>query len=376
MNIGDIVEREVDSATVKPPGPGDMRPKKQSRWKQRMKAQKEQEPEVPASSKGGLSATEQIHMENLQKISQMSQAEFEQNRDELLGSLDSGVLQMLLKRAKAHEGGMLDEDDVNRALNPLNSSETLSNMEEFQPSIQPSSEEHPIVESQPEFNNEEPINEGPNEEPTNEELANEANEEPTIEKASGVHFPAPPQRQELDVNDPGFMEQLHAKYFPTLETEPEKLQWMQPVGEEDMTSYTEDQGAVAPSELRFDFHGDLLSPRQALQVPTHRGLHHHGDAPHAAGYTIAELGHLARSTVASQRCIAIQTLGRVLYKLGKGLYGKEISMGLWGVVDYARVLDTLHEAADEAHTKSLTVRAHAVEALWLWHQGGGHRLAR
>ena len=51
------------------------------------------------------------------------------------------------------------------------------------------------------------------------------------------------------------------------------------------------------------------------------GLHHHGAAPEDAGYTIGELAHLARSTVPAQRCVAFQTLGRVLYRLGRGEFG-------------------------------------------------------
>ena len=39
-----------------------------------------------------------------------------------------------------------------------------------------------------------------------------------------------------------------------------------------------------------------------------------------AGYTLGELAHLARSTLAGQRCLSIQTLGRILHKLGLHKY--------------------------------------------------------
>ena len=45
------------------------------------------------------------------------------------------------------------------------------------------------------------------------------------------------------------------------------------------------------------------------EIPTYMGLHHHSENPHMAGYTLGELAHLARSTLAGQRCLSIQTLG-------------------------------------------------------------------
>jgi len=78
--------------------------------------------------------------------------------------------------------------------------------------------------------------------------------------------------------------------------------------------------------------------------------------------------------------MAIQTLGRILYKLGSGVYTKQagnedVGRGLWRCLHEGRVLDGLQEAATggkrgegDAH---LGVRSYAVEALWLWQKGGG-----
>lgn len=41
-------------------------------------------------------------------------------------------------------------------------------------------------------------------------------------------------------------------------------------------------------------------------------LHHHGEEPEAAGYTLDELFHLSRSTVLQQRVIALQTLSNII----------------------------------------------------------------
>jgi hypothetical protein len=51
---------------------------------------------------------------------------------------------------------------------------------------------------------------------------------------------------------------------------------------------------------RFDLDGNRLSAEAQRALPSHLGLHHHGDAPGLAGYTIAELLHLTRSRMAAQ----------------------------------------------------------------------------
>lgn len=108
-------------------------------------------------------------------------------------------------------------------------------------------------------------------------------------------------------------------------------------------------------------------------MPTTKGLHHHGEAPEAAGYTVPELARLARSAFPAQRCIAFQTLGRLLYRLGRGELGgegSEIAMGLWRCMEEGKVVQTLEEAAgaEGGHQGS---KVYAVEAVWLFQKGGG-----
>lgn len=64
---------------------------------------------------------------------------------------------------------------------------------------------------------------------------------------------------------------------------------------------------------RFNFKGEVLD--LAESIPTHEGLHHHGNEPNKSGYTILELIHLSKSTVLPQRIIAFQTLGRIVTKI-------------------------------------------------------------
>jgi hypothetical protein len=129
---------------------------------------------------------------------------------------------------------------------------------------------------------------------------------------------------------------------------------------------------MLPSEIRFDFKGNIITPKTSRNIPMNLGLHHHGENPEMAGYTIPELAQLARSSVSGQRCIAIRTLGRILYRLGNPTvmekeYGKTIGMGLRGLIDQGRVIESITEAT---HAKQMNVAAYATEALWLWKQGG------
>jgi hypothetical protein len=180
---------------------------------------------------------------------------------------------------------------------------------------------------------------------------------------------------------------------------------MSPIDPSDTKSpYHPSQTALNASELRFDFAGALLAPSVARSIPSDRGLHHHADAPEAAGYTIPELAVTARSKVAAQRCMAYQTLGRILYRLGQGEFGVErarqntngparvarnpeveddeeeeyedvgsaMAGGLWQCIEEGRVIETLTEEAnkDRGH---LTARTFAQEALWNWRRGGGRK---
>ncbi|KAJ1030181.1 hypothetical protein NDA16_001092 [Ustilago loliicola] len=96
---------------------------------------------------------------------------------------------------------------------------------------------------------------------------------------------------------------IKRQYFPA---EPEgpnpTLEWMMP---------QQPSNQKASTELRFDFSGQVIQG----DVQTHKtylsGLHHHGDDQEAPGYTFSELIHLSRSTVAAQRQLALNVLGRI-----------------------------------------------------------------
>lgn len=214
------------------------------------------------------------------------------------------------------------------------------------------------------------------------------------EGVSRVHFPKPKlTTDELDLNDPHFFEKLHEKFYPDLPIETHKLHWMtDPVPKKAPSMYE------SLLDLRFDFQGDIIELTEEKvnrDVPTYLGLHHHGDDPHLPGYTLPELAHLCRSVIPGQRCISIRTLGRILHKLGRHKYsifpGEEeateaseyarqtsiatrtLENALWDLIEQLRIIESITEASDEKKTNNLSVRNYAIEALWLWKQGGGKR---
>lgn len=343
----------------------------------------------------------QIDEENRQRIAEMSPEEIEQERNELLSALSPSLIQRLLGRSNIDDGS--NERDWNLDARPPS---PPTNEADNQPSPESSSNKSVSFETRDTLpaqgepasftasDVESTLNSDLNTSPQSDQLPN------------SIHFPQPPQPPDLDPNSDSFLEDLHQKYFPNLKYDPSSLSWMTPIDPTDTTSpYHPSQTALDAFELRFNFKGALLPPRKAREIPVTEGLHHHANAPEAAGYTIPELAILARSAVAPQRCIAYQTLGRILYRLGKGEFGEEkmrrgvdgparvaidpnlsdkneiadeeeagsaMATGLWNCIEEGKVIDTLTEEASKERGH-LTARTYAQEALWNWRRGGGRK---
>jgi RNA polymerase II-associated protein 1 len=320
-----------------------------------------------------------IDQENRQRLAAMSKDEIEQEQKELLAHLDPSLIERLLKRANLDEG----RGDTGIEKGPARNGDSheiygvTANEVGYSAAVplpQPTIECVSAAKTVRFDDDDEPADPGILQPVSNFTRAAAALSDPHI------HFPTAPSAPDLDPSDPSFLENLHKKYFPSLPADPSKLAWMAPVPThgspaDQESPYYPAQKGLAASALRFDFRGGLLPPRIARAVPVTKGLHHHGEAPEAAGYTVPELARLARSAFPAQRCVAFQTLGRLLYRLGRGEWGddgSEIATGLWKCVDQGKVIDTLEEAAaaEGGHQGS---KAYAIEALWLWQKGGGQR---
>ncbi|KAI9731468.1 MAG: hypothetical protein M1818_007858 [Claussenomyces sp. TS43310] len=330
-----------------------------------------------AASNGDIDALERrnIDEENRRRLAAMSEEEIDEERQELLSSLSPSLVESLLRRANLDDGrgdtgtDPVQPDAVQIAAPPTG----LAEDPDATSIIRPSGKRITAARTITLEDDAEPKDPGavqPVSSFTREALA---------DATPAVHFPTAPSAPDLDPSDPSFLENLHTQYFPRLPADPSKLAWMAPLPThgsvaDQESPYYPAQEALAASALRFDFRGGLLPPRIARAVPTTKGLHHHGEAPEAAGYTIPELARLARSAFPAQRCLAFQILGRFLYRLGRGEWGHEgteMAKGLWRCVKEGKVIETLEEAANAegGHQGSKT---YAIEAAWLWQKGGGH----
>lgn len=297
----------------------------------------------------------EIDAENRNRINAMSLDEIEEARAELMAQFNPDKLKALLQRAnvdndheqqqqewKDHEAGR-PQDKSKKSVAPGEPSEDIT-AATVEPGTEPE-EDSPIP--QP--------------------------------PSSTTHFPAPPRSKSdykrLDPTSSSFLSDLKEHYFPDLPHDPSSLSWLQDPTPDEIESspYNPDRAGFAPSALRFGFNGMLITPSESLEIPTTKGLHHHGDAPTSAGYTVPELTLLARSTLPGQRCVAYQVMGRILFRLGRGDFGprgSELNEGLWTCIERERVVEVMMAEANK-DTGHVSARAYATEALWLWRRGGG-----
>ncbi|KAJ3091189.1 RNA polymerase II associated protein 1 [Quaeritorhiza haematococci] len=232
-----------------------------------------------ATALGGMES--EVHEENIGRLAAMTPEEIEEAQREIYEKLDPSLLAMLAKRAAKKYGGVpafVSEDEASGAgEEKVEGPETNMTDEEREREIE-------------------------NRTVDDEEVREDAAAQPATELEDWI----PPDMAELD-----------------------KLEWTTPA--DPSSSYTDSpfarslglpdkfitSTAKAIASLRFDFSG--LPIVKAEDVPTHRGLHHHGDDPTKPGYTIGELLHLSRSTVPSQRVVGLRTLGNIVRRLRTGL---------------------------------------------------------
>lgn len=328
---------------------------------------------------------QRIDHENRQRIADMSPAEIEEERQELMDSLSPAFLQRLLRRSNIGSGSA--EADLT---GPPPSSQQDPSLPPHPPD--PKTSKSVSFAEQPRLL---PVTAVATDEDQEDSRPAEPEVAPTPSTTplphDSIHFPQPQQPPDLDPASATFFADLHTKYFPSLPPEPDKLAWMQASQPAD-DRYSPKSSAFNARDLRFSFTGELIPPKTAALIPVTLGLHHHGDSPDAAGYTVPELAHLARSAYPAQRCIAFQTLGRFLYRLGRGEFGDsgepgaeradaretfgELARGLWGVVEADQVIETLvreSEGQGVDHGRHVSAKAYATEAVWLWRKGGGRR---
>lgn len=387
--VGDIRER-VASSDPKPPSPPRLKSSGtgfpahkirlgSSKFRRRKASQSSDRAQADKvvgngqSDQSSGSKDPSIDQENKQRLAEMSDQEIEEARQELMAGLNPSLIEKLLKKANISDGGaeatlkLQISDDENSPQAKSSATKVALEESDSRSSTIPTSQNH----TQSWDPDGPPLHPPPDLHPA-------SSRPPALLPPPNVHFPKPPQPPELDPSDPEFLSTLHSTYFPNLPADPSAMAWMTPLDPEaeDQSAYSSALDTFHVSAIRFNFRGQLLPPRLSSQIPSTKGLHHHAHAPSSAGYTVPELAHLARSSYPAQRCIAYQTLGRILYRLGRGDFGREgedLCEGLWQQMEQGRVVDQLVEAAAKGDAGNKSIWVTATEAVWLWRKGGGRR---
>ena len=397
--IGEIRERSPAAAPAPPKPaaagfPAHRRRVKQSAFKQRREASSNS-----ASAIAGQNDEKRmIDDENRRQLASMSHDQIQQEREELMASIDPSLLERFLRRARIDS----EESKTDTRSNP-----SISIKHQVDPAEAAAPPLESISESKTSTSRDEQTHRDDLPPAQMPDDLRPVSESPL---PSSVHFPTPPSQlnpmPNLDPSSTSFLSDLQAHYFPNITHDPSALSWLQPPSADsdapDATSAyhpASNAEAVHPAALRFSFLGTLLSPTTSLALPTNLGLHHHGKDPHAAGYTIPELAILSRSSFPAQRCIVWQVLGRILFRLGKGQFGERGSTlveGLWSVIEREGVVTGMLAEADGTSTgptrsdkenatekqgqdlarskggigHHASATAWAVEGVWLWQMGG------
>uniref|UniRef100_A0A6I8PHX6 RNA polymerase II associated protein 1 n=2 Tax=Ornithorhynchus anatinus TaxID=9258 RepID=A0A6I8PHX6_ORNAN len=179
---------------------------------------------------------------------------------------------------------------------------------------------------------------GPGREPTEPEPAGtEESLEPEPKPAPAL--PVTPRREWL--------------HMDTVELD--KLQWTQ-----DLPRLRQ-QRTREGLQARFSLQGELLAPDADL--PTHLGLHHHGEEAERAGYSLQELFHLSRSQASQQRALALQVLARVVHKAQAGEFSGRLSGSVLRLLLDAGFLFLLRFSLDDGVDGVIAAAVHALRAL-------------
>ncbi|OUM62936.1 hypothetical protein PIROE2DRAFT_10622 [Piromyces sp. E2] len=141
----------------------------------------------------------------------------------------------------------------------------------------------------------------------------------------------------------------------TSKEELEKIEWMKPIENDDQNSNNNsninsiesnnDKSSV--SKLRFDFKGNIIDKNSDISMS--KGLHHHGDDPTQAGYTLDEFLYLTRSTVFSQKSICLQALSSILTNVYTGKYNISLSNEIMNYLMKQKSIINIRMALDDAN---------------------------
>ncbi|XP_058149940.1 RNA polymerase II-associated protein 1 isoform X2 [Dasypus novemcinctus] len=147
----------------------------------------------------------------------------------------------------------------------------------------------------------------------------------------------------------------HKEWLHMDTVELEKLHWTQ-----DLPPLRRQQ-TQERMQARFSLQGELLAP--TVDLPTHLGLHHHGEEAERAGYSLQELFHLTRSQVSQQRALALQVLAQVIGRARAGEFGDQLVGSVLPLLLDAGFLFLLRFSLDDRVDGVIAAAVRALRAL-------------
>ncbi|XP_075568155.1 RNA polymerase II-associated protein 1 isoform X2 [Pelecanus crispus] len=252
-----------------------------------------------------------IHKENLEKLRSMSEEEILQEQEKLLAQLDSSLVAFLKSRRGGSEG---QKKELKMEQNRL---------EEFAESLPVAQHGIGSSLSMQELGLEESVRK----------------EENMKVEITDDDLPVKPKKEWIHMDNVEF----------------EKLEWMK-----DLPSPRQKKTKKG-MQARFSLKGELI-PADA-DLPTHLGLHHHGEEAERAGYSLQELFHLSRSQVIQQRTLALQVLGRIVEKARAGEFASSLKGSILRLLLDAGFLFLLRFSLDDAVDNVIAASVGALRAL-------------
>ncbi|NWW76580.1 RPAP1 protein, partial [Climacteris rufus] len=252
-----------------------------------------------------------IHKENLEKLRSMSEEEILQEQARLLAQLDPSLV-AFLKSQRGNDEGQKKElkMEQNRSEECLESLPVAQHGVRSSLSMQESGLEECV-----------------------------RKEENTKVEMTDDDLPVKPRKEWIHMDNVEF----------------EKLEWMK-----DLPSPRQKKTKKG-MQARFSLKGELI-PADA-DLPTHLGLHHHGEEAERAGYSLQELFHLSRSQVTQQRTLALQVLGRIVQRARAGEFASLLKGSVLRLLLDAGFLFLLRFSLDDAVDNVMAASVGALRAL-------------
>ncbi|ORX45015.1 hypothetical protein BCR36DRAFT_585891 [Piromyces finnis] len=299
---------------------------------------------------------EAIHKENMNILENMSKSEILEMQKEILSKINPETLKWLKERRKKKEENEENENEKKNSSKTESSTSLNSNINSSSSNTEISKTKRLLTDllktKLSSSNNSLSLSSSSSK--TNIQDKNELNVnkyEIEPEKKAFIENSIFNTSSLEDINDVDMLKL--AEKEATSKEELEKIEWMKPLGnnneenKSDIDVKESDSEKPSVSKLRFDFKGNILEKNSNISMS--KGLHHHGDDPTQAGYTLDEFLYLTRSSVFSQKSICLQALSSILTNLYSAKYNGSLSSEIMNYLMKQKSIINIRMALDDAN---------------------------